>query len=196
MNSEEEPSSEADDTQVVAFDALNIFFQHERIHRLKMARQLDMNALDKALDAIDEAMGLSHDIDEDLVRARQKLLTVTSPIARGAVTAQRLIQTVDTRCTTVQERLIIKRVHREIRDIIILRIRAATEDPTDKVSFLAGCAEAYDNDLHKVQIAQLLLAYHKNPTTQAFGFKSRDRRHGRPRQRRTLKSDLIHPDQV
>ena len=120
----------------------------------------------------------------------------TDPPARGAAEAQRLVHKVLQHCVANVEKAV-KKADRDIRDVVVLQCRASCTDPKDRDLFLDKAKEAYKGagvELDKEVRAQLLLAYHKDPTNQRNGFISNnrvaaDRRGGqRPRRRHRSQS--------
>ena len=152
---------------------------------IKDAESKILGTVQSILDA-EEACG---EPNPDLQNAIQRLQDRTDPLARGAADAQRLVHQVLSDCPSAAEKAI-KKADRNVRDIIVLRCRACCVDPKDRDGFLVKATEAFQGDLDKAVRAQLLLAYHKDPTNQKFGFVSNnqvaaDRRGGpRPRRRR------------
>ena len=142
-----------------------------------------------AVKSIDEAEKACGGHEPDLVAAKNLLQAQTQPLAAGAAQAQRLIHKVLGTCPTEAEKAV-KKADRDVRDVVVLRCRAECEDPKDRDGFLVKATEAYNGELDKEVRAQLLLAYHKDPTNQRCGFISNnqvaaDRRGGpRPRRRR------------
>ena len=158
------------------------------------AEQLRQRAIEKAQDKIPEALRSIEEAEEacggddpDLQEARRRLQERTDPLARGAADAQRLVHRTLSRCAASAEKAI-KKADRDVRDIVVLRCRACCADPKDRDGFLVKATEAYEGDLDKEVRAQLLLAYHKDPTNQQNGFVSNNQvaadRRGGPRLRR------------
>ena len=142
-----------------------------------------------AVKSIDEAEKACGGHEPDLVAARNVLPAQTQPLAQGAAQAQQLIHKVLGTCPTEAEKAV-KKADRDVRDVVVLRCVACCEDLKDRDGFLVKATEAYNGELDKEVRAQLLLAYHKDPTNQRCGFISNnqvaaDRRGGpRPRRRR------------
>ncbi len=126
----------------------------------------------------------------DLQIVMKLLQADTDPLAQGAAQAQQLVHRVLLNCPAGAQKAV-KKVDRDVRDIVMLRCRAVCCDPKDRDDFLGRAAEAYGGGtLDKEVRAQLLLSYHKNRKNQKCGFISNnqiaaDRRGGpRPRRRR------------
>lgn len=122
--------------------------------------------------------------------AKEAIQADTDPPARGAAEAQRLVHKVLKNCPDRAEKAV-KKADRDIRDVVVLQCRAICEDPKDRDLFLQKATEAYKGaggELEKEVRAQLLLAYHKDPTNQRNGFTSNNQiaadRKGGPRPRR------------
>ena len=147
----------------------------------------------KAIDAATEECGPFPEFAE----ARERLLAQTVPLAGGAAQAQRLIHQILQRCCAAVEK-VVKKADRGVRDVVVLRCRAICTNPKDRELFLEKAAEAYDGELDKEVRAQLLLAYHKDPTNKKSGFVSNNqvaanRRGGpRPRRRGGQSIDSLH----
>ena len=161
---------------------------HETIQQ--QAREEADNKVQVAVQSIREAaQQMQGDVHaaEALRHACEQLEARTTPLARGAAKAERMIHNILNCCPPGMQKMM-KKADRCVRDVVVLRCRVCCEDPKDRHGFLAKAAEAYDGQLDHTVRAQLLLAYHKDPLNQKCGFASNNQiaadRRGGPRCRR------------
>ena len=154
-------------------------------------------ALQRAMESIriaDEALGGGD--QPECEQAILRLQAETTPLAKGAADAQKLIHLLLSRAPSLTVN-IVKRAELYVRQVVVLRCEARCLNPTDRDEFVAQIDSAYDNEVDTEVRSQLLQAYHKNHEDNGFVSNNRvaANRRGGARKRRK-KEDQVEADVV
>ena len=168
---------------------------------VRLTSQLIPPLIQQAEDKLSEAVAkiedakqwLRHDnpdVDNPgLDTAQRRLQDYTYPMARSAADANQHLRRVlkfylEEGGISGVSLITLKKVERLSREIVVLLCRATLKDQTDWDKFIMNLQAAYESKVDGDLYAQLMLAYHKDPTTQHEGFPSANSRLGGPRPRR------------
>ena len=140
----------------------------------------------KAHASIKAAERLCCDPPSELEEARGRLETATDPFPKGAVDAERLVDRARHKWSMNGQMAVraMKKASRDLRDLVVTRCQACSEEPKNRDSFLIKVAEAYGDAFNHDVRAKILMAYHKHPANNQDPFCQRPTRPSfRPRRR-------------